>query len=202
MQPQRHRFVSPHVQSRVDWVSNACACGHSLVLCLAACAFWALCLPAMAADNASASAAALKLLLGPNAPIQQIGHASSPTAVQSNAAPTHSSSAQVLASTPRATVTVQRGETLDRLIRRTLPAIPLHPDLLRKAFVNANPQVFPKRAAHAMRSGTLLQVPNTDDLRQLLMTQHPEFVAMFNKPDAATTADHEAVDKRRWVRFP
>ena len=201
MHPQFNRWVCTQIQTHTGFVRSANACRHSILPSLAACAVWALCLPAMAADNSSASAAALKVLLGPSLPIQQMGNAP-PTAVPTSAAQVHSSSGHVLASTPRATVTVQRGETLDRLIRRALPAMPLHPDLLRKAFVNANPQVFPRGAAHAMRSGTSLQVPSTDDLRQLLVTQHPEFVAIFNRPDAAATAENEAVDKRRWVRYP
>lgn len=201
MNAQFSHLIRAHFQTRMGFVQSEETLRRLSLASLAASVFWAFCTPAVSADNSSASAAALKVLLGPHVQIQQMGNAP-PTAVQSSSAPTHSGSVNVLASTPRATVTVQRGETLDRLIRRTLPTIPLHPDFLRKAFVNVNPTIFPKGTATAMRSGTSLQVPSSDDLRRLLVTQHPEFAAMLNKPDAAAQAEHDAVDKRRWVRFP
>ena len=103
----------------------------------------------------------------------------------------------------RRTITVMRGETLDRAVRRALPGLPLHPDFLRQAFVSVNPQVFPKGAAHAMRAGTTLQVPTADELRFMLMSQYPETVGLFQVVEATPTAEHSSQQsKRHWVRFP
>jgi Tfp pilus assembly protein FimV len=103
----------------------------------------------------------------------------------------------------RRTITLMRGETLDRAVRRALPGLPLHPDFLRQAFVTVNPQVFPKGAAHAMRSGTTLQVPTADELRFMLMSQYPETVALFQVVEATPSAEQSPQQsKRHWVRFP
>ena len=171
-----------------------------MMLSLAAGVLLALSLNTQAADNSSASAAALKVLLGPAGDFQQMGNAPPTGTLQAMAA----KSGQASAATPagRATVTVQRGETLDRLIRRALPGMPLHPDFLRQAFVQVNPQVFPRGAAHAMRSGTTLLVPNADDLRQMLALQHPEFMALWARSEPAAQVENEPIDKRRWVRYP
>ncbi len=103
----------------------------------------------------------------------------------------------------RRTITVMRGETLDRAVRRALPGLPLHPDFLRQAFVTVNPQVFPKGAAHAMRAGTNLQVPTADDLRFMLMSQYPETVGLFQLVEATPSVEKDSQQaKRHWVRFP
>ena len=134
------------------------------------------------------STAALRVLLGSAEPTQQ-------------AAP--SSAVNTSNRGQRRTITVMRGETLDRAVRRALPGLPLHPDFLRQAFVTVNPQVFPKGAAHAMRTGTTLQVPTADELRFMLMRQHPETVALFQVVEATASAEPTSQQsKRHWVRFP
>ena len=137
---------------------------------------------------ADPSAAALRVLLGSAEPTQQ---------AEPTAAGTATNRGQ------RKTITVMRGETLDRAVRRALPGLPLHPDFLRQAFVSVNPQVFPKGAAHAMRTGTTLQVPTADELRFMLMSQHPETVALFQVVEASPPAEQTPQQsKRNWVRFP
>ena len=102
------------------------------------------------------------------------------------------------------TVTVQRGETLDRLIRRALPDVPLHPDFLRKAFVSLNPQVFPSGSPNQMRSGAILQVPSMAALRQMMLSQHPGSAALLQGGHglAGHAGAIDPSDQRRWVRFP
>lgn len=170
-----------------------------------------------AAWSADSSAAlALKALLGPQAAFQQSGGLP-PTPAHSAGTPAPAS-ASVVPSAPAAlssaspspsgmvgsTVTVQRGETLDRLIRRALPDVPLHPDFLRKAFVSLNPQVFPSGSPNQMRSGAVLQVPSMAGLRQMMLSQHPGSAALLQGGDAQ--ANHagsvDPSDQRRWVRFP
>jgi len=137
---------------------------------------------------ADTSAAALRVLLGSADPTQQ---------ASSTAATNAANSSQ------RRTIIVMRGETLDRAVRRALPGLPLHPDFLRQAFVSVNPQVFPKGAAHAMRTGTTLQVPTADDLRFMLMSQYPETVGLFQLVEATPSAEKDSQQaKRHWVRFP
>lgn len=134
------------------------------------------------------STAALRVLLGSTEPAQ-------------HAAPTDAVNAANRSQ--RRTITVMRGETLDRAVRRAVPGLPLHPDFLRQAFVSVNPQVFPKGAAHAMRAGTTLQVPTSDELRFMLMSQYPETVALFQMVEATPTAEPAPQQtKRHWVRFP
>jgi Tfp pilus assembly protein FimV len=101
-------------------------------------------------------------------------------------------------------VTVQRGETLDRVIRRSLPDLPLHPDFLRQAFVKLNPHAFPSGRPHLMRAGAVLQVPGMADLRALMLAQHPQAAGLLQTPDMTEHGPngHAASDKRRWVRFP
>lgn len=161
-----------------------------------------------AAWSADTAALALKALLGPQAAFQQSGGLP-PTPAQSAGAPAHTG-ASVVASAHAAsamvgsTVTVQRGETLDRLIRRVLPDVPLHPDFLRKAFVSMNPQVFPSGSPNQMRSGAVLQVPSMAALRQMMLSQHPGSASLLQ--DGNGPAGHAGAidpsDQRRWVRFP
>jgi Tfp pilus assembly protein FimV len=161
---------------------------------------------AWSADNAGALA--LKSLLGPQAAFQQMGGLP-PTPAHSAEGLAHTSpsaitSAPAAAAMTGGTVTVQRGETLDRLIRRTLPDVPLHPDFLRKAFVTLNPQAFPSGSPHQMRAGVQLKVPSMPALRQMVLSQHPGAAALLGGADkqAEQKLAHEPNDQRRWVRFP
>jgi Tfp pilus assembly protein FimV len=156
----------------------------------------------------TAGALALKALLGPQAAFQQMDGLP-PTSAHSagghvQASPSALTSAPVPAATAGSTVTVQRGETLDRVIRRALPDVPLHPDFLRKAVVSLNPQVFPSGSPHQLRSGVQLKVPSMTALRQMVLSQHPGAAPLFKGADTQTenqTAPDQN-DKRRWVRFP
>ncbi len=160
---------------------------------------------AWSADTAAASA--LHALLGPQAALQQSG-GMPPTMTHLEAGVAHTPRDTPSAATPSAmvgsTVTVKRGETLDRLIRRVLPDMPLHPDFLRKAFVSLNPQVFPTGSPHQMRSGASLKVPSLPALRQMMMSQYPGTAPLLREtqdldPQKAAK-DHN--DRRHWVRFP
>jgi hypothetical protein len=154
----------------------------------------------------SAGALALKALLGPQAAFQQMGGLP-PTPAHSAGGPAQASPSAVTSAataTSGSMVTVQRGETLDRVIRRALPDVPLHPDFLRKAFVSLNPQVFPSGSPNQMRSGAQLKVPSMLALRQMVMSQHPGAAPLFHGADGQS--EHKAApdpnDQRRWVRYP
>ena len=154
----------------------------------------------------SAGALALKALLGPQAAFQQMGGLP-PTPAHSAGGPAQSSPPALTSAASAmagSMVTVQRGETLDRVIRRALPDVPLHPDVLRKAFVSLNPQVFPSGSPHQMRSGAQLKVPSMPALRQMVLSQHPGAAALFQgaEEQAPQKAAPDPNDQRRWVRYP
>lgn len=102
------------------------------------------------------------------------------------------------------TVTVMPGETLDRVIRRSLPGTPFRDEALRSAFVRLNPAAFPRGTPHLMVAGAVLQVPTVDDL---LRTADPgrdaagmQPAAPFSQvPERAPAGDEE---RKRWVRYP
>jgi Tfp pilus assembly protein FimV len=163
----------------VMWLALAAASGAS---------------PALAADHAATSASALKVLLGPAAPVPVQAMAGRAGVSASLDKPGQASQVQ--------TITVQRGETLDRVIRRALPHLPLHADFLRHAFVSVNPQAFPSGSGHLLRTGSTLQVPSMATLRQMMVQQNPAAAAFFEVEAVDTTAAQSTDEKRGWVRFP
>lgn len=120
---------------------------------------------------------------------------------QPSSSPSHS----LTGKTQHKTITVMRGESLDRVIRRAMPGMPLHPDFLRQAFVRLNPQVFPQGKPHALRTGTTLQIPTAEELRFLLVSQHPETASLFQQAETPSASEQEptpAQTRRQWVRYP
>lgn len=109
--------------------------------------------------------------------------------------------AEVLPQLPSGrTHTVASGESLDRVIKKTLADSPLKIELVRQAFVQLNPQAFPDGRVARLKAGTVLQVPDSAQLlRQVLLPvlegAEAAAVARNGMPQAAD-------DKRRWVRFP
>lgn len=96
--------------------------------------------------------------------------------------------------------TVASGESLDRVIQKTMADSPLKTELLRQAFVQLNPQAFPNGRAVRLKAGTVLQIPDAAQLlRQAVLPalEGAEAAAVLRNgtPQAAD-------DKRRWVRFP
>lgn len=69
----------------------------------------------------------------------------------------------------RTTTTVRAGETLDVIIRRTLGDTPFKENLLRAAFVEANPRLYPNGNIQRLPTGTPVQVPSAADLRRHLL---------------------------------
>lgn len=96
--------------------------------------------------------------------------------------------------------TVLRGETLDRVIQKNLSGSPLKIELLRKAFLELNPQAFVNGNVARLQAGAVLQVPDhTQLLRATLMP------LLEGAEAAAVAADGRPVsasERRSWVRFP
>jgi pilus assembly protein FimV len=128
----------------------------------------------------------------------------------------------------RTTTVVRAGETLDVIIRRTLGNTPFKENLLRAAFVEANPRLYPNGNIQRLPNGTKVQVPSAADLRRhLLRSLGPERAAALagrTKPAVTSAPDPAPVvaaappssaaatppsppppprpDHRGWVRFP
>ena len=100
----------------------------------------------------------------------------------------------VLAASPvPRTYQVVSGDTLDKVIRKTMPDSPLRPDVLRNAFIQSNPQAFTKSTPRALMAGAILNVPNHDELLRSFMAQGARGYA---------NADMGMNDRKNWVRFP
>ena len=145
---------------------------------------------AQAAETSAAAASALKVL---GAPMNGADSASAP---MGNPA---------MANTPAATlITVQKGESIDAVLRRGLPGMPLKEEFMRQALAKANPKIFPKGQTYPVRPGTVLALPSVEALRQHILAQSPQAAALF-QASAPVDTDAQVItgaDKRRWVRFP
>ena len=95
------------------------------------------------------------------------------------------------------TYKVLRGESLDKVIQKTMADSPLRIELLRNAFIELNPQAFPGGQASRMRSTEPLNVP---DPVQLLRAVAMPLMETEDASRAAAPASAE--QQRRWVRFP
>ncbi len=95
------------------------------------------------------------------------------------------------------TYKVLRGESLDKVIQKTMAESPLRIELLRNAFIELNPQAFPGGQASRMRTTEPLNVP---DSVQLLRAVAMPLLETEDASRAAAPASAE--QQRRWVRFP
>lgn len=190
--------LSPTLTARAHWMDQAhrpfltvrflvLGLGLGLGLCLGM-------VPAKAADTSSAAAAALKVLTaGAQPAMDEDGqNADSPSASKT-------ALAQTIASH---TITVQSGESIDAVLRRALPGLPLKEDFLRQALAQANPKIFPKGKTYPVRPGTVLTVPTLAQLRQMILLQNPAAASLFEAPPALQADAPKGPDKRQWVRFP
>lgn len=143
-----------------------------------------------AAETSAAAASALKVL---SLPLNGADNISASPA----GAPTGKTPAGLL-------ITVQKGESIDAVLRRGLPGMPLKDDFLRQALAKANPKIFPRGQTYPVRPGTVLALPSVEALRQHILAQSPQAAALFQASAEKEDAEdkHPGPDKRRWVRFP
>lgn len=98
---------------------------------------------------------------------------------------------------PRMQVVVRPGETLDRVIQRTLRDSPFRVELLRDAYMRLNRGAFPRGTPHWLLAGSVLQVPTLADVAALV---DPRW---WPAPAAAATGTTPSSgDRRSWVRYP
>jgi hypothetical protein len=103
----------------------------------------------------------------------------------------------------RSTYQVMSGDTLDKVIQKTMPDSPLRMDILRNAFVQQNPQAFTKSPPRALMAGSVLNVPNHDDLvRSYMVPGHSPGNSGMHRGGGYSTADMNMNERKNWVRFP
>ena len=153
-------------------------------------------LPSFAMETSSAASSALRVLslpLGDQSADMKVAESSSDKAPPAEQAETE------------ARITVQKGESIDAVIRRGLPGLPLKEDFLRRALAKANPKVFPKGQTYPVRAGTVLLLPSPEQLRSMMLAQYPEASILFKQDKQESTTpepQHSPSNKSRWVRFP
>jgi len=146
---------------------------------------------ASAADNTASAAAALKVLTQPAHDHTHTANSSAPA---------------------RETLTVQRSETLDMLVRRQFAGWPFKDEVFRRALAELNPRAIPNAANNLLKRGSTLVLPNTEDLRRVLLQHYPasgELVRVKVEQEIeeaaarSTSGPAASADKqRRWVRYP
>ncbi|MGI9133701.1 MAG: hypothetical protein ACR2I0_07130 [Rhodoferax sp.] len=99
--------------------------------------------------------------------------------------------------------TPKAGETLDQIIAKTMADSPLRIEILRQAFVQANPKAFEpgkgKALPQRVRKGATLTLPDA----QALLQSYLPTAAADDAPQAAPQAALDAsIERKRWVRFP
>ena len=97
---------------------------------------------------------------------------------------------------------MQAGDTLDKVIRKTMPDSPLKFEILRNAFVQQNPQAFTKAPPRALMAGAVLNVPNHDDLLRSYMGSGAAGGNGYSRGGGYSTADMNMNERKNWVRFP
>lgn len=101
----------------------------------------------------------------------------------------------------RTEVVVRPGETLDRVIARTLKDSPFRVEVLREAFVSLNRGRFPRGTPHRVAAGATLLVPTLSDVLSVVdpQPQQPAASAMVQPKSTGPTPE---ADRRNWVRYP
>ena len=106
------------------------------------------------------------------------------------------------------TYTPAVGESLGRIVAKTLPNSPLSADLLAQAFLSLNPQAFSSGANGRTLSAATLKVPNHNQLVQLVLAKNeaarPTVLAALATPEpkVSPVAVPRPVEKREnWVRY-
>jgi hypothetical protein len=103
----------------------------------------------------------------------------------------------------RSTYKVEAGDTLDKVIKKTMPDSPLRVDILRNAFVQQNPQAFTKSPPRSLMAGAVLNVPNHDDLLRSHMVPGQALGSSgMHRGGGYSTADLNMNERKNWVRFP
>jgi hypothetical protein len=82
---------------------------------------------------------------------------------------------------------VKQGDTLDGIINKIYPSTAIKKDILREAFVIANPNSFRNRNPNFIFSGQRLLLPNEEDIGKIIFNENVRNLRS---------------DRSTWVRFP
>ena len=160
-------------------------------LCVGLCVGLVVSVSAAAADTSAAAAAALKVLTSPAPAPATAPEAASPAGADAGTRPVY---------------VVKGSQTLDVAIQRALPSLPLKESFLRQVFASLNPKALPSGATNVvLRSGTSLQVPTMEDLRNFMAQASPELMGRAGRKGASLESGDEESSadlKKRWPRFP
>ena len=104
---------------------------------------------------------------------------------------------------PMRTYIPRTGESLDQIISKTMPDSPLKIDLLRQAFVRANPQAFMAyRGGNAkpkgLPKGATLIVPDHNQLLKTVLSNAGVNPVEDNHSPVTSSAEQ----RKAWVRYP
>ena len=82
------------------------------------------------------------------------------------------------------------GDTLNRIILRQLPDLPLRHNIVRMAIVKANPHAFKRKNPNWMYAGKTLRLPSVDDIRSVVFRD--------------TTVDQKSFTPNpdSWIKYP
>ena len=84
----------------------------------------------------------------------------------------------------------KRGDTLNRIILKQLPDLPLQRNIVRMAIVKANPHAFKRKNPNWMYAGKTLRFPSADDIRSVVFRDTAvEQKSFTSKPDS-------------WIKYP
>ena len=95
-----------------------------------------------------------------------------------------------VASNNDGTYLIKRGDHLDKIIRTTVGNYPFKRDILRKAFVQANPKVFRRSNPNWMYANKTMRIPQVEDIKKVIFKDQPRQKLSSGNPYDG------------WVRYP
>ena len=112
-----------------------------------------------------------------------------------------------VSSTGRSSVAVERGQSLDALIRKHLGSSPLKVEVLRDLVHQMNPQAFAPGGGHRLVAGARVQLPSVEDQLRHAFGKSGAAMASAREELAESAAGPwgngaAAAARRGWVRFP
>ena len=94
---------------------------------------------------------------------------------------------------PDGTYVVKKGDYLDKIINQTVRSSPLRRDILRRAFVRANPHAFMRSNPNWLLANKRLRVPEADDIKKVIFTDESRRTSKQRK---------SANPYEGWIQYP
>ena len=91
------------------------------------------------------------------------------------------------------TYVVKKGDYLDKIINQTVGSSPLRRDILRRAFVRANPHAFMRSNPNWLLANKRLRVPEADDIKKVIFT---------DESHRASKQRESANPHAGWIQYP